>query len=107
MSGRRWLAKYNVLLVKREPKNPKDRNAVALYDDDHVVGNVPYNLAPYLSRILAKDVNKEFAEMTGEKVNWGAGYKLEIPCVYHLYGPKIYVDKMKQIMDTFKSSGHL
>ena len=96
-----------VVLVKREPTNPKDKNAVALYEDDHVVGHVPYNLAPYLSRFLARDVNKAFAEVTGEKVNRGAGYGLEIPCVYRLYGPKIYVDKMKQMMDTLKSSGHL
>lgn len=95
------------LLLRREPTNPKDKNAVALYEDDSVVGHVPYNLAPYLSRFLARDVNKAFAEVTGEKVNRGAGYGLEIPCVYRLYGPKIYVDKMKQIKDTMTSSGLL
>ena len=93
------------LLVKREPTNPKDRNAVALYEDDCVVGHVPYNLAPYLSRLLARDTNKAFAEVTGEKVNRKAGYGLEIPCVYRLYGPKAYVDKMKEITDTMISSG--
>ena len=34
-----------------------------------------------------------------------AGYGLEIPCVYRLYGPKAYVDKMKVITDSMMSSG--
>ena len=46
----------------------------------------------YLPRFLARDVNKAFAEVTGEKVNMGAGYGLEIPCVYCGYGPKTYVN---------------
>ena len=76
------------LLVKREPTNPKDKNAVALYEDDSIIGHVSYNLAPYLTIILTRDVNKAFAKVTGEKVNRRAGYGLEIPCVYRLYGPK-------------------
>ena len=93
------------LLVKREPTNPKDKNAVALYEDDSIIGHVPYNLAPYLSRFVTRDVNKAFAEVTGEKVNRRAGYGLEIPCVYRLYGPKAYVDRMKEITDSMMSSG--
>ena len=94
-----------MLLVKREPTNPKYKNAVALYEDDSIVGHVPYNLAPYLSRISARDVNKAFAEVVGEKVNRRAGYGLEIPCVYRLYGPTAYVDRMKEITDSMISSG--
>ena len=82
------------LLVKREPTNPKDRNAVAVYKEDCLVWHIPYNLAPYLSRFLARDVNKAFAEVTGGKVNRGAGYGLEVPCVYRIYGPKAYIDKL-------------
>ena len=43
-----------MLLLKREPTDPKDKNAVALYEDDSIIGHVPYNLAPYLSRFLAR-----------------------------------------------------
>ena len=57
------------LLLKREPTNPRDKNAVALYKDDAVVGHVPYNLAPYLSRFLARDVNKA----TVCRGDWGKG----------------------------------
>ena len=69
------------LLVKREPTNPKDKYAVAVYEEDWVVGHVPYNLAPLLSLFLARDVNKAFAEVIGGKVNRGAVYGREIPCV--------------------------
>ena len=43
------------LLVKREPTNPKDKNAVAVYEEDSIVGHVPFT---YLSRFLARDVNR-------------------------------------------------
>ena len=66
------------------------------------MGHIPYNIAPRLSQFLKRDVNKGFAEVTGEKLNKGAGYGLEIPCVYRLYGPKVYVDKMKKLIDTLR-----
>lgn len=72
-----------MLLLKREPANVVDRNAVA----EQVVGHVPFNLAPSMSNFLKRDINKAFAQVVGEKVNRGAGYGLEIPCIYHLYGP--------------------
>ena len=59
-----------------------------------------------ISRLfLCRDVNKGFAEVTGEKLNRGAGYRLEIPCVYHLYGPKVYVDKLKKLVDSLRETG--
>ena len=71
------------LLVKREPTNPKDKNAVDFYKEDSID---IYNL-PYLSRFLARDVNKTFAEVIGEKVNRGAG---SCVTVYRVYGPTAY-----------------
>ena len=38
------------------------------------------------------DVNKAFSRVTEGKVNRGAGYGLEMPCVYQFYGPKPYID---------------
>ena len=93
------------LLVKREPSNVKDRHAVAIFKEDAVVGHVPYNIAPRFSQFLRRDVNKAFAEVTGEKVNRGAGYGLEIPCVYRLYGPKVYIDWMKELIDSLRAGG--
>ena len=94
-----------MLLLKREPTNVADRNAVAVFKEDQVVGHVPFNLAPSISLFLKRDINKAFAKVVGEKVNRGAGYGLEIPCVDHLYGRKPYVDKMKELVDSLIASG--
>ena len=49
-----------------------------------VVGHVPLKLAPIISLFLRRDVNKAFARVTRGKVNKGAGYGLEIQCVYQM-----------------------
>ncbi len=94
-----------MLLLKREPTNSKDKHAVAVYKDDVTVGHVPYNISASLSAFLRRDLNKAFAEVTGGKVNRGAGYGLEIPCVYRLYGPIVYISRMKEIVDSLRASG--
>ena len=43
--------------------------------------------------------------MSRSKINRGAGYGLEIPCVYEFYGPKPYIDKLKEVIVSLKSSG--
>ena len=93
------------LSVKRETTNPKDKNAVAVHIEETIVGHVPYNIAPYMSRFLKRDVNIAYAKVTGGKINRGAGYGLEIPCIYRLYGPREYIDKMKEIIDYLKTNG--
>ena len=40
------------LLVKREPMNSNDNNAVRIFLEDVIVGHVPYNLAPQFSQFL-------------------------------------------------------
>ena len=47
--------------------------------------------------------NKVFAEITG-KVYRGAGS--EVPCIYGLYGPNVYVDKMKALVKSLIADGH-
>ena len=93
-----------MLILKHEPTNVADRNAVAVFKEDQVVGHVPFNLAPSISLFLKRDINKAFAKVVGDKVNRG-GYGLEIPCIYHLYGPKPYIDKMKELVDSLIASG--
>ena len=72
------------MILKREPTNVADKNTVEVHKEDQVVGHVPFNLAPSISLFLKRDINKAFAKVVGEKVNRGAGYGLEIPCIYHL-----------------------
>ena len=40
------------LLVKREPSNSKDANAVAVHEDNVIVGYVPYSLAQSISHFF-------------------------------------------------------
>ena len=49
---------------------------------------------------------QSFAEITGAKISRGAGYDLEVPCVYRLYGPNVYVDKIKELVESFLDDGH-
>ena len=91
------------LLLRQEPANCRNIHAVAVFKDDVIVGHVPYNIAPPFSQFLRREGNKGFAEVTGEKVNRGAGYGLEVPCIYRLYGSKLYLDKMKKVVDSLRS----
>lgn len=72
-----------------------------------LVGHVPHNLSTLFSHFLRRDVNKAFAEVTGGKVNRGGGYGLEVPCVYRLYGPKVYIAKMEELVSSLKTAGLL
>ena len=38
-----------------------------------------------------------------KKVNRGAGYGVELPCKYRLYGPKLYMDKRQEIIVSLRS----
>ena len=44
---------------------------------------------------------KAFGEITGAMDNRGAGYGLEVPCVYRLYGPNVYVDKLRSWLSLY------
>ena len=92
------------LILKREPTNDRDSNAVAV-KKEVIVGHVPFNLAPFLSAFLRRDTNSGFAKVVGDKVNRGAGYGLEIPCEYSLYGPKPYIDKLKELVASLEAKG--
>ena len=85
-------------VVKIEPTNRHDTHSVAIYRDAEIVGHVPYNLAPRMSAFFMRE-NKVFAGITGANVNREARYGLEVPCVNHIYGPNVYVDKMKAFIE--------
>ena len=82
-------------------------NAVAVLKDTTIVGHVPQNLAPQLFQFLSRDVNKAFAVIQGERMNRGADYDLEVPCIYRLYGPPAYIIKMKELVNELIIAGHL
>ena len=87
------------LILKREPSSERDRNAVAALKEEALVGHVPFNLASLILSFLGRDTNSGFAKVVGEKVNRGAGYGLEIPCVYTLHGPKPHMESQRIGLD--------
>ena len=95
------------LLLRREPDNLKDMSAVAVVNDGEVVGHIPYNMSNIVSQFLRRDYNKAFAEVTGDKVNRGARYGLEIPCIYRLYGPEPYLKKLREVLQALNAIGLL
>ena len=76
--------------LKRKPENAIDEYAVAVVNDFHIVGHVPRLLSPIIFHFLARPCNRGLAEITGNKINRGAGYELEIPCVFRFYGSSKY-----------------
>ena len=84
-----------MLQLVQEPDNCADKSAVAVMKMDTViVGHVPYNLASIFYQFLKRDFIKAMVEVTGERVNCGAGFGLEVPCKYWLYGLKQYTNKI-------------
>ena len=80
---------------------------MAVKKEHEIAGHVPYNIAPVILHFLKRDFNKGFVEVTGSEVNRGAGYGLEIPCIYRLYGPKPYTDRIKEIVNSLHRNGLL
>ena len=56
---------------------------------------------------LARDACKAFVEVTGNRVNRGAGYGLEIPCTYRLYCPQQYIKRMDELVQSLATAGHI
>ena len=97
-----------VLRLRKEPDNSHDCHAVAVVKSgDTVVGHIPYNLAPLFFHFLAREFNKGSVYITGERTNPGAGYRLKVPCIYRLYGPKAFVDRLKQKVESLRDRGLL
>ena len=63
-----------------EEKNEHDEYAVAVENDDEVVGYIPLRLPKIMSMFLKLTGSHKEVEVTGKYVNQGAGYGLEIPC---------------------------
>ena len=91
----------DVLTLEKGPTNEEDKFAVAVMDSRNIiVGHIPRCIAPTVSNFLKRTVNKGSVQVTGDKVNRGAGYGLEIPCLYRLYGPEDYISKVKHIISS-------
>ena len=75
--------------------------------EDEVVGHIPFNIAALLSNSLRRECKKCFADVTGTAVNRGAGYGMEIPLVYRLYGPPEYIARIRLLIESLIDKGIL
>ena len=48
-----------LLILKQEPNNIKNRSAVTIIKEGDIVGHVPYNINSLLSNFLKRECNKE------------------------------------------------
>ena len=64
------------------------------------MGHFPYNITSLLSSFLRRDCNKGFGEVTGNALNRGAGYGMEVPCKYRLYGPREYIARLREYIQS-------
>jgi len=69
------------LPLQREPENAVDEQSVAVTKDSRIVGHVAIQFSSIVFHFLARPCNKGIAKVTGSRINCGAGYGLEIPCV--------------------------
>lgn len=100
-----WIGE--VLPLERDPTNPEDKCAVAIIRCGQTVGHIPFNLAPVVSAFLKRSMNKGLVEVTGNKVNRGAGYGLEIPCKYQFFGSNLYIERLKTTVEKQRLDGLL
>ena len=84
------------LLLKHEPTNISDSNAVGAFLYDTIVGHVSFHKSgAKLSSTFEEDVNKVFCLGHWREGEQRKRLGLEISCFYCLYELQVYKDKMK------------
>ena len=80
----------------REPGNEQDCNAVAVMYEDRVVDHIPLPISKCIS--LFPNLPGSFLEtkVTGNRINRGGEYGLEVPCKYRRSGQEKAVDCIKR-----------
>ena len=90
------------LKLVREPTNLQDQTAVAVKKDQQIVVHITKRLSSTVFHFLSRPCNSGCVEVTGSKINRGARYSLELPCVYHFHGPVRYLTRLKKLLDRLK-----
>ena len=96
-----------ILQLESEPDNLQDPRAVAVKKQGQTVGHIPKCLSSAVFYYLARSCNTGVVEITGRKVNRGAGYGLEVPCVYRFHGPEQYLGRFKGVLDRLEQTNVL
>ena len=85
----------------REPGNEQDCNAVAVMYEDRVVGHIPLVISKCISLFLTLPETFYETKVTGERINRGGGYGLEVAHKYRISGQEKAVDWIKRKATTF------
>jgi hypothetical protein len=76
----------------------------AINETVDVVGHIPKNMAaPYVSKFLKRASNSASVTVKGKRINRGAGYGLEIPCVYTFRGDQF---SLTWLRNKIRKTGH-
>jgi hypothetical protein len=78
-------------------------HANAVNETVDVVGHIPKNMAPYVSKFLKRASNSASVTVKGKRINRGAGYGLEIPCVYTFRGDQF---SLTWLRNKIRKTGH-
>ncbi|CAH3186522.1 unnamed protein product, partial [Porites evermanni] len=86
-------------LLLREPENAKDPHAVAIVEDTgRIVGHIALALSGIVSSFLKRSNHKATAEICGKRINRGSGLVLELPVIYKIYGGRIHLDRLDELI---------
>ena len=90
------------LRCAKEPENEVNNHAVAVVrinsrNEEVVVGHVPKLMV--VSMYLSLPRCTLSVEVTGKRINRGAGYGLEIPAKFHFHGPENAIRWIKTKID--------
>ena len=87
------------LTLQREPENAKDPHAVAIVEDTgRIVGHIALALSGIVSSFLKRANRKATAEICGKRINRGSGLGLELPVIYKIYGGRIHLDRLDELI---------
>lgn len=99
-----WLPKIGEFLdTRREPENEFDKYAIAVMQNNVVVGHLTKGRTGRFAKTVsfflqASEDNKCKVEVIGKRVNLGDKEGLQIPCKLHFTGTCKFIDKLKRIL---------
>ena len=71
-----------------------------------VKDHVPHRLSHLFLAFLQRDFSKGEAEVTGERINRGAAYGVEVRGTFRLFWNKANVERLQMLCDSMKLHNH-
>ena len=84
--------------MKPQPDNCYDKFAVAVVKNDRPVGHMLKTVSKVVSCFLRRAGHGSFCEFTGNRVNRGVNFDVEVPCMYRFYGCQTFIDRLNSLL---------